>query len=63
MCVYVQDTPDSPLFVSLLDDDSTFSSDQDDSPEDDESSASSDTDDSTENEEKAQTLLDLQGPK
>lgn len=61
--VSVQDTPDSPPFVSLLDDDSTFSSDDDDSPEDDESSVLSESDNSTENEEKAQTLLDLPRPK
>lgn len=58
----VQDTPDSPPFVSLLDDDSTFSSDQDDSPDEDESSAS-ESDNSTENEEKAQILLNKSRPK
>lgn len=60
--VCIQDTPESPPFVSLLDDDSTFSSDQDDSADDDESSAS-ESDNSTENEEKAQDLLNKPTPK
>lgn len=62
LCVCSQDTPESPPFVSLLDDDSTFSSDQNDSSDDDESSAS-ESDNSTENEEKAQLLLNKPTPK
>lgn len=64
-CVFVfglQGTPEPSPFVSLLDDESTFSSDQDDSPDEEESSIS-ETDDSTDNEQKTQILLNKSGPK
>lgn len=50
----------------LLDDESTFSSDQDDSPDlgdDDDESSDSDSGNSTDNEEKTQTVLSKPKPK
>lgn len=58
-----EDTPESPPFVALLDDDSTFSSDQDDSPDEDDSTSESYSDDSTVNKKKAQDLLNKPTPK